>query len=452
MNTLIKRCQFSTVQSSGDGDETANEDLKLSCHVWCKNPFLKRYLTVYTMNNDNQEVKRIPLLKFNNRTMAANESGYTIFLMCLSGSNSLPSFEWEMSLISKAELLDFKEVPVHSIQDYASNYIPNKYFRLFRDVVDILPSEEEADNTNVGSLRLTSSDPSAYAMLRVIHPVTNATLVEKSGRGVVDLLDVPLSSTVADEAGENENNGKVILESVLLPNLFYLDKQLQSRRPYHYPTGQPGDNQVSSFAWNLRVVSGGNGIALNRDLKQEQTDDKRKLAWEEAQEGRALLGKASRSYFLHTNAQALNTFDSGSKENEVKTEELQSAIEVDGLDGLGEEQKELELARRKRLREAVAERIELSKPVLIKLNTSVKPTILNEDKINELCTAWQTEAEKGAELLPKMNSTIEDQRSAFSAYKTERLADMKTNIVDKFSNDIQAARASYTAKAEATES
>ena len=102
----------------------------------------------------------------------------------------------------------FKEVPVHSIQDYASNYIPNKYFRLFRDVVDILPGEEEAGNTDIGSVRLTLSDPGAYAMLRVINPVTNATLFEKSGRGVVDLLDVPLSSAIAEEAGENENNGK----------------------------------------------------------------------------------------------------------------------------------------------------------------------------------------------------------------------------------------------------
>ena len=360
----------------------------------------------------------------------------------------MPSFEWELSLISKTDLLDFKEVPVHSIQDFASNYIPNKYFRLFRDVVDILPGEEEADNTNIGSVRLTLSDPGAYAMLRVINPVTNATLFEKSGRGVVDLLDVPLSSAVAEEAGENENNGKVILESVLLPNLFYIDKQLQSRRPYHYPSGQPGDDQVSSFTWNLRVVCGGNGIALNRDLNQEQVDARIRSAWEEAQEGRAVLAKASRSYYLHTSITDSANIADSSKENETKTEEEENAVEVDGLDGLGEEERELELARRKRLSEAVGERVELSKPVLVKLNASVKATILNEDKINDLCTTWQAEAEKAAELLPNMTSTIESTRNAFDAYKTERLTGMKTNIVDKFSNDIAAAQASYAINAE----
>ena len=84
---VLKRCQFLTAQSCGEDGETRNEDLKLSCHVWCKNPFLRRYLTVYTMNNDTREVKRSPLLMFNNSNMAANESGYTIFVMCLSGAH-----------------------------------------------------------------------------------------------------------------------------------------------------------------------------------------------------------------------------------------------------------------------------------------------------------------------------------------------------------------------------
>ena len=73
---------------------------------------------------------------------------------------------------------------------------------------------------------------------------------------------------------------------------------------------------------------------------------------------------------------------------------------------------------------------------------------VNEDKINDLCTTWQAEAEKAAELLPNMTSTIESTRNAFDAYKTERLTGMKTNIVDKFSNDIAAARASYAINAE----
>ena len=112
----------------------------------------------------------------------------------------------------------------------------------------------------------------------------------------------------------------------------------------------------------------------------------------------------------------------------------------------------LELARRKRLSEAVDERVELSKPVLVKLSTSVKATILNEDKINDLCTTWKAESEKAAELLPNMTAAIESTRNAFNTYKTERLADMKTNIVDKFANDIEAARASYAINGETTES
>ena len=60
--------------------------------------------------------------------------------------------------------------------------------------------------------------------------------------------------------------------------------------------------------------------------------------------------------------------------------------------------------------------------------------------------------EKAAELLPNMTAAIENTRNAFNAYKTERLADMKTNIVDKFANDIEAARASYAINGETTES
>ena len=90
--------------------------------------------------------------------------------------------------------------------------------------------------------------------------------------------------------------------------------------------------------------------------------------------------------------------------------------------------------------------------LLVKLSTSVKATILNEDKINDLCTTWKAESEKAAELLPNMTAAIESTRNAFNTYKTERLADMKTNIVDKFANDIEAARASYAINGETTES
>ena len=156
---------------------------------------------------------------------------------------------------------------------------------------------------------------------------------------------------------------------------------------------------------------------MNRDLNQEQIDAKIKSAWEEAQEGRAVLAKASRSYYLHTaNTDAPNIVD-GSKENEVKTEEAENAVEVDGLDGLDEEQRELELARRKRLSEAVDERVELAKSVLVKLNTSVKATILNEDKINDLCTTWKAESEKAAELLPNMTAAIERQETLLMPIK-----------------------------------
>ncbi len=459
--SILKRCTFSAAGAPPVGEDdgekntsTEDKDLNLSCHIWCKNPFLKRFLTLYTMNNDTKEITRCPLLKFNNSRFSINEAGYTVYLVCQSGTQPLPTFNWELSLISKGELMEFSEVPINSIQDFESQYIPNKYYRLLRDVVDVIPGEDESTNTIVGSMRLTMSDPAAYAMVRIINPITSETIIEKSGRGFVNLLDVPLTSAPVEAGSEEENeyNGKVIVESVLLPSLFYIDDKLKSRRPYHYPSGQPGDETASDFTWNLRVICGGNGVGLNRDLTQEKADASIRAAWEEAQEGRAILSKATRSYFLFTTQQQQQNINNnnntngsndndGKKEDEVKTEE--SVVVVDGLDGLDEEQQEMEKTRRARLAQAVNERPQLSVPVVMDLNKTTKPSVLKEDKVASMRTAWEEKSAASKDLLQIMYQNVETRKAAYEKYKTERLEDLKNNSIDKYAADIDSIYKSY---------
>eukprot|EP00943_MAST-04B_sp_MAST-4B-sp1_P000751 g751.t1 len=454
---LLKRCTFSAVTSSPDtgNDEGETEKnagpLNMCCHVWSKNPFLKRYLTIYTMNNDTREIIRCPLLKFNNSQFVANNAGYSVYLVCQNGAEPLPSFEWELSLITKNELIGFAEIPICSIQDFSSQYIPNKYYRLLRDVIDVIPGEDEITNSTVGSMRLTMSDSSAYASLRVINPITKETIIEKSGKGFVDLLDVPLTTPVSEDAEvDTPYNGKVIVESVLMPNLFYIDDSLRSRRPYHYPSGQPGDEQPSDFTWNLRVICGGNGIALNRDLTQEKTDQSIRDSWEEAQEGRAVLAKATRSYFLYLQQQQqksnILSGDSNSKDEEIKTDEIGNAeesVNINGLDGLDEEQQVVEKSRRDRLAQAVNERPQLSTPVVIELKKTAKPIVLQDEIINGMREKWSEASAKSSEMLQTMMKNIDNRTAIFDKYKIERLEDFKTNMIDKYATEIGSIYNSY---------
>ena len=297
-----------------------------------------------------------------------NTAGYTVFAIFQSLGEPLPAFAWEMHFVTNRELLEFTEVPMSNVQDFLGTYTPNKFFRLMRDVIEI-GEPDESDVDPRGSLRLTLSDPNVYAILRVINPVTKATIAEKSGRGNVILLDIPLTTEVSEDADDEDPNqiykGKVIVESILNTHFFVVSDDLKSRRPYHYPTGQPGDDNPSDFTFTLRAISK-SSLSLSRDRTEENKVTMTLKGWEESQPGREEMARSNRQYYLQ-------------KQKEGKGEEKEDVPEIDGLAGLEDEQKELEIKRRERMASAVIGRENYSIPVVGQASKSAPTNIFNEE-------------------------------------------------------------------------
>jgi hypothetical protein len=390
----------------------------LSCNLLCKNPFLQRFVSLYILDCDTKKITKCPLLSFSNRRLEPNSAGYTVFAICQSLGTPLPALAWEMYFVSNRELLEFTEMPVGSTQDFLGSYIPNKFFRLMRDVIEIV-EPDESDTNPRGSLRLTLSDPNAYAILRVINPTTKATVAEKSGRGNVILLDVPLTTEVEEGADDEDPNqiykGKIIVESVLNTHFFQVSDDLKSRRPYHYPTGQPGDNSPADFTFNLRSISKST-LALSRDRTEENKLLAIRNGWEEAQPGRAEMARSNREYYLQQKA---------ASKQEENGEEKEEVPEVDGFAGLEEEQRELEQSRRERVKNAVRGREKYSVPVIRDVPKSAPTTIFDEEFEKNVVAKWMEQEKRAGETVAAMQQAIKSRLENFEQRKSDRLEKLR---------------------------
>jgi hypothetical protein len=375
----------------------------LSCNISVKNPFIREFLSLYIVDNSTRKATKFPLLSFEKKRLEPNDDGFILFLVCQSTGKALPAFDWSMDLVSDTEFQSFDDLATSSIEDFEGVYIPNKYFRMFRDVLSI-PDDSGIENPR-GSLRLTLSDPTAYAILRVLHPVTKATIAEKSGRGYVMLLDIPFQTAKEDTDPDHPNNGTVLVESIMNTAFFRVPDELKSKRPYHFPTGQPGDNAPSNFTWNLRVV-GETSVSFNRDREEELSASKIRAAWEEEQPGRAVRATSSRSYFL------------ARRDGLEKTENS-------GLEGLDEEERGKELSRRERVEAAIKNRPALAVPIILNVPEKSNPRTLGPEIEKEISTGWVGEEEMAKASVDKLMSCLKARQEAFEKNKIDRLEMLK---------------------------
>jgi hypothetical protein len=375
----------------------------LSCNISVKNPFIREFLSLYIVDNSTRKATKFPLLSFEKKRLEPNDDGFILFLVCQSTGKALPAFDWSMDLVSDTEFQSFDDLATSSIEDFEGVYIPNKYFRMFRDVLSI-PDDSGIENPR-GSLRLTLSDPTAYAILRVLHPVTKATIAEKSGRGYVMLLDIPFQTAKEDTDPDHPNNGTVLVESIMNTAFFRVPDELKSKRPYHFPTGQPGDNAPSNFTWNLRVV-GETSVSFNRDREEELSASKIRASWEEEQPGRAVRASSSRSYFL------------ARRDGLEKTENS-------GLEGLDEEERGKELSRRERVEAAIKNRPALAVPIILNVPEKSNPRTLGPEIEKEISTGWVGEEEMAKASVDKLMSCLKARQEAFEKNKIDRLEMLK---------------------------
>lgn len=206
----------------------------------------------------------------------------------------------------------------------------------------------------------------AAIILRAIVKETNAVLCEATGRGEASLVHVPVQVSVnlpqntdadVNEEGMTESiQSAVIIEATLDDSRYNVPTALRSVRPYHYPAGQEGDAQESYLTWTCRTISA-SGVKLARDQSQELKEKAMRDEWELEQEGRSVRAKAKRTRYKYLQAKKNGTLEENTPTNEDgqgASEEANEGGEVqsgppDGLDGMDEEEKQMELQRRAKL-------------------------------------------------------------------------------------------------------
>ena len=77
------------------------------------------------------------------------------------------------------------------------------------------------------------------------------------------------------------------------------------------------------------------------------------------------------------------------------------------------------------------------------LNKTTKPSVLKEDKVASMRTAWEEKSAASKDLLQIMYQNVETRKAAYEKYKTERLEDLKNNSIDKYAADIDSIYKSY---------
>ena len=160
------KSETKVADAQGKETETDTKVMKLakaSSTFSVSDSSLESYLTLYTMNNDTRESKMHGLLGFKDFDLDVNEKGYTIIVVCNNtGETALNRCDWELSVTSSsASLAVVNEAPNEELygelaplnqllsevgpgaavkdQRFEGTYIPNKYLRLFRDVVALPP-------------------------------------------------------------------------------------------------------------------------------------------------------------------------------------------------------------------------------------------------------------------------------------------------------------------------
>ena len=156
---------------------------------------------------------------------AKNEKGYTVMLVAYSPRYALPAGSWKLTTLTSLPLEGEAAVEGSGIEDvacatttrFSGVYTPNKYRRLFRDV---LASTEGAYDM---ALRITLADPSLYVRVDVYDAKGLELVSSARGRKVVALHSIVLPSGLGEEG--------LIVEASLDDEYMQMPESLVSRYP-----------------------------------------------------------------------------------------------------------------------------------------------------------------------------------------------------------------------------
>ena len=93
------------------------------------------FTTLVVINNDTHEQVVHPLLTTAYESWVPAAKGYTVMLVAYSAKQPLPGSSWSLSVLSSAPVVDIKDVACSIVTRFGASYLPNKYNRLFRDVL-----------------------------------------------------------------------------------------------------------------------------------------------------------------------------------------------------------------------------------------------------------------------------------------------------------------------------
>jgi hypothetical protein len=319
----------------------------------------RSFMKLVTINNDTNEETN-PMLETNYESWAPAAKGYTVMLVAYSTSKPLPASSWELAVMSSAAVKDIQEVACSKVTRFGASYLPNKYYRLFRDVLS------SSDLASL-SLRLEVPDPSVCLMFRVFAADTLELLHETQARKVIQIHQLKPAAPPAD--GEVQSSS-VIIDALLNEKTMAMPEHCKSRRPYFFsnepastPSAstpepearaegeegtaeQPSEEKTAAEeaaptpelpSWLLTVVSG-EDVTMSHDLAKEKAEAAVIDGWEEAEPGRQERARAFRAMHLDTGKET-------SPEGEATEEAPLEAKRADALALEEEEDREKESAR-----------------------------------------------------------------------------------------------------------
>jgi len=264
-------------------------------HLHVKDKRVHRYVRLVTVDNDTGEEVEHPLLYTGYLPWGPNKRGYTIMATYLSSTQDCPpgGGTWRLLLFSDAKITaPLIKYDCNILTRYGGLYFPNKYLRLFRDVL--------TTTTYPLAVRLTVTDPTIHLYLRVYHEKTSQLVAEVHGRRFLHLPCLGL-----DQIEENEK--KYILEVVLDEKKMPLPPSFTSPRPYYFSHALPKTQPDALLEWNMEVVSA-TPVVLIHDQSDLQRFAKVRSGWEASQPGRAERAKKAREMCL----KVVNNGESGS--------------------------------------------------------------------------------------------------------------------------------------------
>ena len=276
-------------------------------------------------------------------------------LVAYSTSKPLPASSWELAVMSSAAVKDIQEVACSKVTRFGASYLPNKYYRLFRDVLS------SSDLASL-SLRLEVPDPSVCLMFRVFAADTLELLDETQARKVIQLHQLKPAAAPADGVVQSSS----VIIAPCLTRKQWQCRSIASRRPYFF-SNEPASTPNSAPEPEARA-EGEEGTAEQPSEAAGETTPTPELpswphrrfwrrcddvrlgegegeaavidGWEEAEPGRQERARAFRAMHLDTGKET-------SREGEA-TEEAPLEAGADALALEEEEDREKEDTRHKR--------------------------------------------------------------------------------------------------------